>query len=95
DGTMTIWRWNSNGTSFTHGTDYESGPWTMNQAGNRVASGDVDGDGHDDIVTAYQNPDNTFSYHVWKNGTAYAGKWYTSGNYSLDPVADRLILGSW
>ncbi|MFF0313020.1 hypothetical protein ACFYSC_36855, partial [Streptosporangium sp. NPDC004379] len=28
DGTMTIWRWNSNGTSFTHGTDYESGPWT-------------------------------------------------------------------
>ncbi|MEV4808224.1 hypothetical protein AB0K18_50295, partial [Nonomuraea sp. NPDC049421] len=69
--------------------------WTMANTGDLVASGDVDADGRDDIVAAYQNGDNTFSFHVWKNGSSYAGKWSTSGPYALGPVAGRLVLGKW
>ncbi|MDA0638992.1 VCBS repeat-containing protein, partial [Nonomuraea sp. MCN248] len=73
DNTMTIYRWTSNGTEFNRATDYNSGGWTMTNTGNRVAAGDVNGDGKDDLVATYQNTDGTFSYHVWKNGLTHAG----------------------
>jgi len=95
DGTMTIWRWSSSGSSFARAADYESGGWTMSQVGDRVAAGDVDGDGADDIVAAYQNSDGTFSYHVWKKGGSYTGTWYDSGPFQLGPVDGRLVLGAW
>ncbi|MEV0751795.1 M23 family metallopeptidase, partial [Streptosporangium sp. NPDC050280] len=93
DGSMTIWRWSSSGSSFARAADYESGGWTMSQVGERVAAGDVDGDGADDVVAAYQNSDGTFSFHVWKKGVSYAGKWYTSGPFELGPVDGRLVVG--
>jgi hypothetical protein len=43
-----------------------------------MASGDVNGDGTDDVVMAYRNIDGKLSCHVWLNGFDYAGKWYTS-----------------
>ncbi|MEO3876815.1 hypothetical protein ABGB18_49400, partial [Nonomuraea sp. B12E4] len=95
DGSMTIYRWASTGSAFGRSSDYTSGGWTMSNTEDRVASGDVDGDGVDDIVAAYQNSDGTFSFHVWKNGVSNAGKWYNSGPYALGPVEGRLVLGTW
>ncbi|MBB5868065.1 hypothetical protein F4553_001444 [Allocatelliglobosispora scoriae] len=93
DDTMTIWRWLSNGSAFNRTTDYKSGTFRLGAVGDRVASGDVDGDGKDDIVMAYQNPDGTFSFEVFKNGVSSAGEWYRSGPFNLGPVANRLIMG--
>jgi hypothetical protein len=59
-----------------------------------MAAGDVDGDGNADIVMAYQLGDGTFSYYVWRNGLT-ADVRYTSGSFSLDKVAGRLVLGNW
>ena len=95
DGSMTIYRWTSTGSAFGRADDYTSGGWTMTNTGDRVAAGDVNGDGKDDIVATYQKPDGTFSFHVWKNGLNHAGEWYTSGPYQLGPVAGRLVLGTW
>ncbi|MEO3876688.1 M23 family metallopeptidase [Nonomuraea sp. B12E4] len=49
DGSMTIYRWASTGSAFGRSSDYTSGGWTMSNTEDRVASGDVDGDGVDDI----------------------------------------------
>ncbi|MER5649227.1 VCBS repeat-containing protein [Streptosporangium sp. NPDC002524] len=96
DGTMTIWRWASSGSAFSHSTNYESGGWTISATGDRVAAGDVDGDGSADIVAAYPDPDGGFSFHVWKNGGSYAGKWYSSPSpFALGPVDGRLVMGAW
>ncbi|MCW6007806.1 hypothetical protein K1W54_25155 [Micromonospora sp. CPCC 205371] len=50
--------------------------------------------GSDDIVMAYQNSDGTFSYHVLPDGSRWDGKWYTSGLFSMSPVAGRLVMGN-
>jgi hypothetical protein len=93
DGTMTIWRWHSTGSSFTRLTDYHSGSFLLSNVGDRVAAGDVDGDGKDDIVMAYQLGDGTFGFYVFRNGSSSQGRWYTSGPFGLGPVAGRLVVG--
>jgi len=95
DGTMRIYRWSSTGSQFGALATYDSGSFGLGAVAGRMASGDVTGDGKDDIVMAYQNSDDTFSYHVWSAGIAYAGKWYTSGPFHLGPVGDRLTVGAW
>jgi hypothetical protein len=92
NGTMTIWRWLSTGTSFSRTTDYVSGSFQLASVGERVATGDVDGDGKADIVMAYQKSDGTFQYNVFRSGSSSAGVWYTSGPFSLTPVAGRLVV---
>jgi hypothetical protein len=74
---------------------YDSGPFALSNVGDRVAVGDVDGNGTDDLVLAYQNADNTFTTHVWKSGLSYGGKWYTSGTFVLSNVGGRFVLGGW
>ncbi|MEU8021247.1 VCBS repeat-containing protein [Micromonospora haikouensis] len=93
DGTMRIYRWLSDGNSFNRTTDYDSGAFRLSAVGDRMASGDVNGDGKDDIVMAYQQPDGTFSYYVWRNGNSAASVWYDSGPFTLSRVAGRLVLG--
>ncbi|MET7748651.1 VCBS repeat-containing protein [Micromonospora sp. NPDC005367] len=96
DGTMTIHRWTSTGSSFTHTTDYKGdGSFALSNVGDRVAAGDVTGDGKADIVMAYQISDGTFAYYVWSGGLTSLGRWYTSGPYNLGPVDGRLVLGNW
>ncbi|MEV4620840.1 VCBS repeat-containing protein [Asanoa sp. NPDC049573] len=96
DGTMTINRWTSTGSSFARATDYEgAGAYSLSNVGDRVAAGDVTGDGKADIVMAYQISDGTFGYYVWNAGLSSLGRWYTSGPYNLNPVAGRLVLGNW
>jgi hypothetical protein len=93
DGTMRVYRWTSDGDKFNRASDYESGSFALSNVGDRVASGDVDGDGHSDIVMAYQNADNTWAFHVFRNGVTWAGTWYTGGSMNLDRVGGRLVVG--
>jgi hypothetical protein len=90
---MKIYRWVSTGSDFGRLADYQSGAFHLSNVNDLVASGDVDGDGRDDIVMAYQNSDGTFSFHVFKRGSSWAGVWYTSGPFTLGPVASRLVVG--
>ncbi|MCX5070344.1 VCBS repeat-containing protein [Micromonospora lupini] len=93
DGTMTIHRWNSTGSAFDHTTDYKGeGSFSLSNVGDRMASGDVDGDGTDDVVMAYDLGDGTFGFYVFDAGLTSRGRWYTSGPYSLGPVAGRLVV---
>jgi len=94
DGTTTIYRWLSTGSSFARTTDYHSGAFRLSQVGNRVAVGDVNNDGRDDIVMAYQRDDGTFQYNVFSGGASSADVWYTSGSFSLGPVAGRLVVAA-
>ncbi len=96
DGTMTIYRWQSTGTSFARAADYRSsGQFNLDRVADRIAAGDVDGDGDDDIVMTYQNYDNSFTYYTYKQGYTPTAPWYTSGTFSLDPVGNRMLLGDW
>jgi hypothetical protein len=96
NGTQSIYRWVSTGSSFTRTTDYVgAGAYHLSNVGNLVASGDVTGDGVADIVEAYAQGDGTFSYYVWSAGLSSLGAWYTSGPFTLGPVGDRLVVGAW
>jgi hypothetical protein len=90
--TMNIYRWTSTGSSFNSPTVYTSGTYHLSSVGRLTATGDVNGDGTTDIVQAYQNSDGTFSYHVFLNGNASAGIWYTSGPFNLGNVGGRLVV---
>ncbi|MDQ3897367.1 MAG: FG-GAP-like repeat-containing protein [Actinomycetota bacterium] len=92
DGTMRMHLWNSTGSGFAELAP-SSQSLGLSAVEDRMGSGDVDGDGRADIVMAYRNPDGTFNYHVWSGGSSYLGKWYTSGQFNLSLVGDRLTVG--
>ena len=92
-GTQTIYRWLSTGTSFTRTTDYVgTGSFHLSNVADRVAAGDVNGDGKADIVETYQLGDGTFAFYVFLGGLDSVGAWYTSGTFNLAPVANRFIV---
>jgi hypothetical protein len=93
DGTMRIYRWTSDGSKFNRSTDYDSGSFDLANVDDRVAAADVDGDGKDDIVMAYQNADNTWGIHAFRYGSGWSGVWYTGGSMNLDRVGGRLVAG--
>ncbi|MDH2429534.1 peptidoglycan DD-metalloendopeptidase family protein [Sphaerisporangium sp. TRM90804] len=94
-GTATIlYRWFSTGASFS---SLSTATYTndLDNVAERVAAGDVDGDGKDDTVMAHRNPDGTFSFKVFSRGTNAPANWYTSGPFNLAPVGNRLVVGDW
>ena len=92
DGSMRIYRWGSTKSGFDRMSDYDSGAFALSNVDDRMASGDVNGDGKDDVVMAYQRADGTFGYYVWLNGNSAAQVWWTSGAFNLDQVGGRLVL---
>src|SRR5262249_28673082 len=93
DGTMKIFRWSSNGSSFPSYSPYDSGVFSLNSVGDRMATGDGNGDGHQDTVMAYEKPDGTFQFNVFLNGDKTDGVWYNSGPFNLANVDGRLVVG--
>ncbi|MBE1484936.1 ribosomal protein L27 [Plantactinospora soyae] len=95
-GTATIlYRWYSTGASFSNLSTATYSSFDLDNVGTRIAAGDVNADGKDDTVMAYQNTDTSFTYKVFRSGTIAPENWYTSGPMNLTPVGDRLILGAW
>ncbi|WP_157747002.1 FG-GAP repeat domain-containing protein [Micromonospora rifamycinica] len=92
--TIVLYRWNSTGSSFSGLSTATYYSFDLGKVGERVASGDVNGDGKDDTVMAYANSDGTFTFKVFLNGTVTPANWYTSGPFSLEAtVGNRLIVG--
>lgn len=95
-----LYVWTGEGTRFASaGVWWEvASGYDLANVGDRFVAGDFDGDGDDDVATAYQYGDGTFRFHVWRSSRSalvYAGAtgWYQSGSYSLGPVAGRLAAG--
>lgn len=96
NGSATVYRWaNPAGTSFTGLVTTNTPSFDLANVGNRVASGDFDGDGHSDMLVAYQNANGTFDFRVSSHATSTFAWRYTSGSFSLSRVAGRLVAGDW
>lgn len=94
---VTMFRWYSSGTSFGRYGSHWTVPsgYALSRVGNRMVSGDFNGDGTDDIATAYDY-DTYFRLHVWLGGVTWQGSsgWY-EGILNLDNVQGRLVAGDW
>jgi hypothetical protein len=93
-----LFRWSATGGQFVLATpdwEVDSG-YTLTKVGNRMAAGDVNDDGRDDIVVAYDYGTD-FRYHVWLSGWSYTGNtgWFDSGTFDLALVSGRLVMGIW
>ncbi|MEV6971271.1 hypothetical protein AB0M47_39860 [Hamadaea sp. NPDC051192] len=93
-----LFRWSASGTQFTLASpDWEvTSGYTLSEVGNRMTVGDVDDDGREDVIVAYDyGPD--FRYHVWLSGWSYTGPagWYDSGTFDVDLAGGRVVMGVW
>jgi hypothetical protein len=99
-GAAVIHVWTGEGDRFTHRSAWweTASGYSLANVADRFVAGDFDGDGDDDVATAYQYGDGTFRYHVWsstRSAFTYSGPtgWYQSGPYSLSPASSRLAAG--
>ena len=97
NGSMTIHRFLSTGTAFSHDSFNIASGYSLVNVGENVAAGDSNGDGKADIVMAYQYADGTMRLHLFPGGNSYAGPtgWYQSGQFNMGNVAGRMTMGYW
>ncbi|NUT08246.1 MAG: PQQ-binding-like beta-propeller repeat protein [Hamadaea sp.] len=93
-----LFRWTTANAHFTLATpDWEvTSGYTLSLVGNRMAVGDANDDGRDDIITAYDYGSD-FRYHVWLSGWSYTGPagWFDSGTFDLSLVGGRVVMPVW
>lgn len=95
-GGFAVYRFLSTGSDFNYDSvTVATSGYDLAQVGEHVAAADVNGDGKDDIVMAYQYGDGTMRLHVLLNGNSYQGPtgWYQSGAFAMTNVAGRIAGG--
>lgn len=73
-----------------------SGTMPAPQVGNRMAAGDITGDGADDVVYAFAAGDGTLDFVAWASGAGPGfTAWNGTGGFDLGRVDGRLVIGDW
>jgi hypothetical protein len=91
NGTMAIYRWTSTGTAFGSLVTFQAGALIAANVGDRIAAGDVTGDGLADIVMAYDVGDGTFGFNVYPSANSSSGRWYTAA-FDISKVGNRFVV---
>jgi hypothetical protein len=93
NGSTRAFLWRSNGSSFSLYAQPPAFPgYSVANIGDRVAAGDVNNDGRDDIVVAY-NTGGAFRLDVLSSGMNTPTPWYTSGTFTVSAVGNRFVVG--
>ena len=94
-GGVKVFRFLSTGSSFNYDSITIASGYSMSSVDDNVAAADVNGDGKDDLVVAYQYGDGTWRLHVFLNANSYQGPggWFQGGIFNLDLVNGRMVGG--
>ncbi|HEX5543365.1 MAG TPA: FG-GAP repeat protein [Micromonospora sp.] len=94
DGVASVQHFTPSGNSFVKSKSWEASGYHLGNVGNRVVTGDFNGDGREDVATAYDYGSGAARIHVWLNGSNYQGSWWsTTSGYNLGNVAGRMASG--
>lgn len=73
-----------------------SGAMPARQVGNRMAAGDITGDGADDVVFGFAASDGTLDFVAWASGAGSGfTAWNGTGGFDLGRVDGRMVIGDW
>lgn len=73
-----------------------SGAMPARQVGNRMAAGDITGDGADDVVYGFAAADGTLDFAAWPSGAGHGFiAWNGTGGFDLGKVDGRMVIGDW
>lgn len=97
NGSASAYRWaNPAATNFTDLVVTNTpAPFDVANIGDRLVSGEFDGDDRSDLLVAIQNANGTFDFKVSSHEMSTFVWWYTSGAFSLSRLAGRLVACDW